>query len=187
MHEGQRKVEWKKWAKKVANDDNNEVVISSSWKTKQQGGSKSLKEVADQWWGELIQVVSTHMDVANSHLEQIASTAQSNRRKMQWHFLLMEGLVGQQQMLVLKLVEMASTAGSGRAKGVSEGQEEPQEMQGGELGGQEGKTEGAPGGALEDELEDVPGDEPGNGAGAEDGMEVDGQKKDKGKGKEKAL
>ncbi|KAG6330910.1 hypothetical protein ID866_8177 [Astraeus odoratus] len=33
------------------------------------------------------------MDVANGHLERIASTAQSNRRKIQWHHL-MEGLVG---------------------------------------------------------------------------------------------
>ncbi|KAG6326482.1 hypothetical protein ID866_12606, partial [Astraeus odoratus] len=33
------------------------------------------------------------MDVANGHLERIASMAQSNGQKMQWHFLLMEGLV----------------------------------------------------------------------------------------------
>ncbi|KAG6328224.1 hypothetical protein ID866_10864 [Astraeus odoratus] len=55
---------------------------------------ETLKEITDQWWGELIQAVSTCMDVANSHLEWIASTVQSNSRKMQWHYMLMEGLVG---------------------------------------------------------------------------------------------
>ncbi|KAG6326639.1 hypothetical protein ID866_12451, partial [Astraeus odoratus] len=38
------------------------------------------------------------MDVANGHLEQIASAVQSNGHKVQWHHLLMEGLVGQQQV-----------------------------------------------------------------------------------------
>ncbi|KAG6326479.1 hypothetical protein ID866_12611, partial [Astraeus odoratus] len=43
------------------------------------------------------------MDMANSHLERIASTAQSNGQKMQCHYMLMEGLVGQQQLLLSKL------------------------------------------------------------------------------------
>ncbi|KAG6327161.1 hypothetical protein ID866_11928 [Astraeus odoratus] len=180
--------EHKKWAKKVANeDDDDEIIMLSSWKTKWQGGGESLEEITDQQWGELIQAVSTHMDMANGHLEQIASAVQSNSCKMQWHHLLMEGLVGQQQLLVLKLVKMASAAGSGGAKEVAEGQEEPQELQGEELGGQEGETQGVPGGALEGGLEDVPGNELGNGTGAEDGTEEDAQKRDKGKGKEKAL
>ncbi|KAG6328434.1 hypothetical protein ID866_10654 [Astraeus odoratus] len=34
------------------------------------------------------------MDMAKSHLEKIAKAFQSNSQKMQWHFLLMEGLVG---------------------------------------------------------------------------------------------
>ncbi|KAG6328151.1 hypothetical protein ID866_10939 [Astraeus odoratus] len=138
----------KKQAKKAADDNKDDViVILSGWKTKQQGGGKLLKEITDQWWGELIQAVSTHMDVANGHLEWIVSTAQSNGWKMQWHFLLMEGLVGQQQLLVLKLVEMVSTAGSGRAKEVIEDQGELQEPQGGESGGQE-EIQGVPGGVL---------------------------------------
>ncbi|KAG6326258.1 hypothetical protein ID866_12830, partial [Astraeus odoratus] len=86
--------ECKKWAKKVVDDDNDDdIVILSGQKTKRQGGGELLEEVTDRWWGELIQVVSTHMDVANGHLERIASMAQSNGQKMQWHFLLMEGLV----------------------------------------------------------------------------------------------
>ncbi|KAG6327187.1 hypothetical protein ID866_11900 [Astraeus odoratus] len=62
----------------------------------------------------------------------------------------MEGLVGQQQVLLLKLVEVA-------------------------------------GGVPEGELEGVPGNEPEDGAGVEDGAGEEAQKKDKGKGKEKAL
>ncbi|KAG6326591.1 hypothetical protein ID866_12498 [Astraeus odoratus] len=103
------------------------------------------------------------MDVANGHLDQIASTSQSNGQKMQWHHLLMEGLVGQQQ-------------GPEELK-------ELQEMQGEWLGGQE-ETKGVPGGAPEDEPEDVPGNELGDGAGAEDGTGEEGQQS---KGKEKAL
>ncbi|KAG6326443.1 hypothetical protein ID866_12646, partial [Astraeus odoratus] len=163
--------EHKKQVKKVANeDDDDKVVILSGWKTKRQGGSESLEEVTDCQWGELIQAVSTRMDVANGHLERIASTAQSNGRKMQWHFLLMKGLVGQQQVLVSKLVEMAGAAGFGGAKGVAEGQEElkePQEMEGEGSEGQE-ETKGVPGGAPGDEPENAPGNEPENGAGAED-------------------
>ncbi|KAG6328117.1 hypothetical protein ID866_10971 [Astraeus odoratus] len=121
--------ECKKWVKKAANDDNdnNKIVILSGWKTKWQGGGKTLKEISDQRWGELIQAVSTCMDMANGHLERIASMAQSNGQKMQCHYMLMEGLVGQQQMLLSKLVEMASATGSGGAKEVAEGQEELQE------------------------------------------------------------
>ncbi|KAG6327486.1 hypothetical protein ID866_11602 [Astraeus odoratus] len=100
--------ERKKWVKKVANDDDDdEIVILSDQKTKQQGGGKMLKEISDN--------------------ERLVSVAQSNGCKMQWHHLLMEGLVGQQQLLVSKLVEMASTAGSGRAKEVIKDPEEPQE------------------------------------------------------------
>ncbi|KAG6326505.1 hypothetical protein ID866_12584 [Astraeus odoratus] len=178
--------ERKKRVKKVADEDeDDEVVILSGWKTKRQGGGESLEEITDRRWGELIQAVSSRMDVANGHLEKIASAAQSNRRKMQRHYMLMEGLVGQQQMLLSKLVEMASDAGSGRAKEVVEGREEPQEPQGEGLGGQE-ETEGVPGGAPGDEPENAPGNEPEDGAEAEDGAEEDAQKKDKGKGKEKA-
>ncbi|KAG6327742.1 hypothetical protein ID866_11347 [Astraeus odoratus] len=65
-------------------------------------------------------------------------------------------------------------AGSGGVRGIIK---DPEELQGEGSGGQEGDTEGVPGGAPEDE----PGDEPENGAGEE------GQKRDKGKGKEKAL
>ncbi|KAG6326434.1 hypothetical protein ID866_12655, partial [Astraeus odoratus] len=109
--------ERKKQAKKAADgSDDNEIVILSGRKTKRQGGSKTPEEITDRWWGELIQAVSSHMDIANGHLEKIASAAQSNRRKMQCHYMLMEGLVGQQQMLLSKLVEMTSDAGSGRAK-----------------------------------------------------------------------
>ncbi|KAG6326864.1 hypothetical protein ID866_12226 [Astraeus odoratus] len=61
------------------------------------------------------------MDVANSHLEWIASVVQSNSCKMQWHHLLMEGLVGQQQMLISRLVELSGAAGSEGAKKVAEG------------------------------------------------------------------
>ncbi|KAG6327284.1 hypothetical protein ID866_11805 [Astraeus odoratus] len=92
----------------------------------------------------------------------------------------------QWQMLLLKLVEMTSDAGSGRAKEVVKGEEEPKELQGEESEGQEGDTEGVPGGAPEGELEDAPGNELEDGAGAEDGTEEDAQKRDKGKGKEKA-
>ncbi|KAG6326739.1 hypothetical protein ID866_12351 [Astraeus odoratus] len=128
------------------------------------------------------------MDVANGHLEQIASAVQSNSCKVQRHHLLMEGLVGQQQVLLSKLVEGAGAAGSGGAGEVVEDPEElkePQETQGEGSGGQE-EIEGVPGGAPGDELENVPGDEPENGAGVEDGAEEEAQK-DKGKGKEKAL
>ncbi|KAG6328457.1 hypothetical protein ID866_10632 [Astraeus odoratus] len=141
-------------------------------------------------WGELIQAVSSHMDVANGHLEWIASTAQSNSRKVQWHHLLMEGLVGQQQVLLSKLVKMAGVAGSGGAREVTKGQEElkePQETQGEGSGCQEGETQGVPGGALEDAPEDVLGEELENGTGAEDGAGEEAQRKYKGKGKEKAL
>ncbi|KAG6327174.1 hypothetical protein ID866_11915 [Astraeus odoratus] len=93
-----------------------------------------------------------------------------------------------QQVLLSKLVEIVSTAGSGGSKEVIEDQEELKEPQGEESGGQEGDTEGVPGGAPEGELEYVLGEEPENGTGAEDGAETDGQQsKAKGKGKEKAL
>ncbi|KAG6325837.1 hypothetical protein ID866_13252, partial [Astraeus odoratus] len=177
----------KKQAKKADNDDDDDIAILSGQKTKQQGGGKTLKEVTDQRWGELIQAVPSHMDVANSHLEKIASTAQSNGRKMQWHHLLMEGLVGQQQLLVSKLVEMVSTAGSGGAKEVAKDQEELkelQEVQGEGLGGQEGEMQGVPGGAPEDAL----GEELENGTGVEDDAGEEGQEnKAKDKGKQKAL
>ncbi|KAG6336401.1 hypothetical protein ID866_2695 [Astraeus odoratus] len=68
----------------------------------------------------------------------------------------MEGLVGQQQMLVSKLEGIKTPA-------------EPQEPQGEGLGGQEDKNEGVPG--------EVPENEPENGVGKET------QKKDKGKQK----
>ncbi|KAG6330021.1 hypothetical protein ID866_9067 [Astraeus odoratus] len=102
--------ERKKWEKKAADDNNNEIIILSGQKTKQQGAGKMLEEISDQWWGELIQAVSTHMDVANNHLEKIVSMAQSNGWKMQCHYMLMKGLVGQQQLLVLKLVKMSGAA-----------------------------------------------------------------------------
>ncbi|KAG6327300.1 hypothetical protein ID866_11790 [Astraeus odoratus] len=127
------------------------------------------------------------MDVANGHLEKIASMAQSNRQKMQCHYVLMEGLVGQQQVLLSKLVEITSAAGSGGSKEVIEDQEELKEPQGEESGGQEGDTEGVPGGALEGEPEDAPGNELEDSTGVEDGAGEEAQKKDKGKGKEKAL
>ncbi|KAG6326877.1 hypothetical protein ID866_12212 [Astraeus odoratus] len=181
--------EHKKRAKKAANgDDNDEIVILSSRKTSRQGGGKTLKEITDRWWCELIQAVSTHMDVANGHLEWIASVAQSNGCKVQRHHLLMEGLVGQQQVLLSKLVKGAGAAGSGGAGEVIEDPEElkePQETQGEGSGGQE-ETEGVPGGAPGDEPENALGDELENGAGAEDGTEEEAQK-DKGKGKEKAF
>ncbi|KAG6328996.1 hypothetical protein ID866_10093 [Astraeus odoratus] len=123
------------------------------------------------------------MDVANSHLEWIAGAAQSNGQKMQQHFLLMEGLVGQQQVLISKLVEMSGATGSERAEEVVRGSKELkelQETQGEGLGGQ-GETEGVPGGAPEDELEGVLEKELEYGTGEE------AQKKDKGKGKEKAF
>ncbi|KAG6328783.1 hypothetical protein ID866_10306 [Astraeus odoratus] len=93
--------------------------------------------------------------------------------------------MGQQQVLLSKLVKIVSTAGSGGSKEVIKDQEEPKEPQGEESGGQEGDTEGVLGGALESEPEDVPGNEPEDGAGAEDGTGEEAQKKDK--GKEKAL
>ncbi|KAG6328420.1 hypothetical protein ID866_10670 [Astraeus odoratus] len=128
------------------------------------------------------------MDVANNHLERIVSVAQSNGWKMQWHHLLMEGLVGQQQMLLSKLVMMSSAKGSGGVIEVIEDQEEPQESQGEESGGQDSKTEGAmgegPGGVPEDEL----GNELENDTGAEVGTKEDGQQsKAKDKGKARAL
>ncbi|KAG6326104.1 hypothetical protein ID866_12985 [Astraeus odoratus] len=107
---------------------------------------------------------------------------------MQCHYMLMEGLVGQQQVLLSKLVEITSTAGSEGSKEVIEDQEEPKEPQGEELGGQEGETEGVPGGVPEEEPEYTPGKELENGTGAEDGTETDGQQsKAKCKGKEKVL
>ncbi|KAG6327100.1 hypothetical protein ID866_11989 [Astraeus odoratus] len=182
--------ECKKQAKKVANEDedkDDEIIILSGWKTKWQGGGKTLEEITDRWWGKLIQAVSTCMDVANGHLEQIASTVQSNGCKVQQHHLLMEGLVGQQQVLLSKLVEMAGATGSGGAKGTTEGQEGLKELRGEGSGGQE-ETEGVPGGVLEGEPEDALGNEPEDGAGLEDGTETEGQQsKTKGKGKEKAL
>ncbi|KAG6326621.1 hypothetical protein ID866_12468 [Astraeus odoratus] len=178
--------EHKKQAKKVADDDDDDkIVILSSQKTKQQGGSKMLEEITNQQWGELIQAVSTPMDVANGHLEQIASAVQSNSHKVQWHHLLMEGLVGQQQVLLSKLVEGVGATGSGGAGEVVEDPEEPKEAQGEGSGGQE-EIKGVPGGALGDEPENALGNEPENGAGVEDGTEEEAQK-DKGKGKEKAL
>ncbi|KAG6328334.1 hypothetical protein ID866_10756 [Astraeus odoratus] len=119
--------EHKKWAKKVADDDDDEIVILSGQKTKWQGGGKTLEEITDRWWGELIQAVSIHMDVANGHLEWIASAAQSNGHKVQWHHLLMEGLVGQQQVLLSKLVEVAGATGSGGEREVIEDPEELKE------------------------------------------------------------
>ncbi|KAG6329566.1 hypothetical protein ID866_9522 [Astraeus odoratus] len=85
------------------------------------------------------------MDIANGHLEKIASMAQSNGHKMQQHHLLMKELVGQQQ-----------------------NPEESKELQGEESGGQE-ETEGVSGDGLGGALENAPGNEPGNGAGVEDG------------------
>ncbi|KAG6328878.1 hypothetical protein ID866_10211 [Astraeus odoratus] len=70
------------------------------------------------------------MDMANSHLGKIASAAQSNRQKMQCHYMLMEGLVGQQQVLLSRLVKMLGAARSGGATGVAKGQEELKELQG---------------------------------------------------------
>ncbi|KAG6327349.1 hypothetical protein ID866_11739 [Astraeus odoratus] len=107
------------------------------------------------------------MDVANGHLEWIASVAQSNGCKVQWHHLLMKGLVGQQQD--------------------PEELKEPQEMQGEGSGGQE-ETKGVPGGAPGDEPENALGNELENGTGVEDGAGEEGQQSQaKGKGKEKAL
>ncbi|KAG6326566.1 hypothetical protein ID866_12523 [Astraeus odoratus] len=152
-----------------------------------QGAGESLEEITDQRWGELIQAVSSCMDVANGHLEKTASMAQSNSHKMQCHYMLMEGLVGQQQLLLSKLVEIVGAVESGGAKGTIEGAEELQEPQGEGSGGQE-ETEGVPGGVPEGEPEDAPGNEPEDGAGAEDGTGEEGQQSQaKGKGKEKAL
>ncbi|KAG6328197.1 hypothetical protein ID866_10892 [Astraeus odoratus] len=187
--------EHKKQVKKVGdNNDDDEIVILSGLKTRQQGAGGTLEEISNQRWGELIQAVSTCMDMANGHLERIASMAQSNERKMQWHFLLMEGLVGQQQLLVSRLVKLSGATASEWAKGVAKGQEELKELQGKGSGGQDGETEGVPGGALEGEPEDVPGNELEDDAGAEDGTgaedgagEEGQQSKAKGKDKEKAL
>ncbi|KAG6329383.1 hypothetical protein ID866_9706 [Astraeus odoratus] len=180
--------EKRKQVKQTAdNDDDNEIVILSGQKTRWQGSGETLEEITNQQWGELIQVVSTCMDVANGHLEKIVSVAQSNSCKMQWHYMLMEGLMGQQQLLLSRLVEIAGAMESGGAKGTTEGQEGPKELQGEELGGQEGETEGALGEGLGGALENAPGDELGNGTGVEDGVREEAQRMDKGKGKEKAL
>ncbi|KAG6327018.1 hypothetical protein ID866_12071 [Astraeus odoratus] len=88
----------------------------------------------------------------------------------------MEGLVGQQQMLISKLVEMSGAAGLERAEEVIRGSEELKEPQGEELGGQE-ETEGASEEGLRGALENALGNEPGNGTGG------NGQEKDKGKQK----
>ncbi|KAG6329418.1 hypothetical protein ID866_9672 [Astraeus odoratus] len=77
---------------------------------------------------------------------------QSNGQKMQWYYMLMEGLVGQQQLLISRLVKMEGAEGT-----------------------------------LGEELKGALEDEPGNGLGAEDDMGEEAQKRDKGKGKEKAL
>ncbi|KAG6329050.1 hypothetical protein ID866_10039 [Astraeus odoratus] len=122
------------------------------------------------------------MDVANSHPEKIASTAQNNGCKMQCHYMLMEGLVGQQQMLLSRLVEIMSAAGSEGSKEVIKDQKEPQKMQGGELGGQE-EIQVILGGVLGDKLEDVLGNELENGTGVKDSAGGNGQEKDKGKQK----
>ncbi|KAG6327202.1 hypothetical protein ID866_11887 [Astraeus odoratus] len=85
--------ERKKQAKKAADEDeDDEIIILSGQNIKQQGGGETLEEVTDRWWGELIQAVSSHMDMANGHLERIASMAQSNGWKMRCHYMLMEGL-----------------------------------------------------------------------------------------------
>ncbi|KAG6328153.1 hypothetical protein ID866_10936 [Astraeus odoratus] len=122
-----------------------------------------------------------------AHDKEIWRAEKSNGRKMQWHFLLMEGLVGQQQLLVSRLVKLSGAAGSEGAKGVAKDQEELKEPQEKGSGGQDGESEGALEGGLEGAPEDAPGDKPENGTEAEDGTEEDAQKKDKGKGKEKAL
>ncbi|KAG6327256.1 hypothetical protein ID866_11834 [Astraeus odoratus] len=129
------------------------------------------------------------MDVANGHLEWIASTAQSNGRKVQQHHLLMEGLVGQQQVLLSKLVERVGAAGSRGAGEVVKDPEELKELQEtqGEGSGGQKETKGIPGGAPEDEPENALEGEPANGTGVEDGAEKEAQKEDKGKEKEKAL
>ncbi|KAG6326273.1 hypothetical protein ID866_12816, partial [Astraeus odoratus] len=81
--------ECKKQAKKADDeDDEDEIIVLSGRKTKRQGGGELLEEIIDRRWGELIQAVSSRMDVANGHLERIASAAQSNGRKMQRHYML---------------------------------------------------------------------------------------------------
>ncbi|KAG6327098.1 hypothetical protein ID866_11991 [Astraeus odoratus] len=153
-------------------------------KAKQATAAEARKQ---QWVDSEAQASRSQMNIV-SHLEKIVGTSQSNGQKMQCHYMLMEGLVGQQQMLLSRLVEIVSATGSGGMREVVEGTEELkelQEMQGEGLGGQE-ETEGVPGGAPEDEPEDAPGNEPENGAGVEDGTGEEAQKKDKGKGKEKA-
>ncbi|KAG6329603.1 hypothetical protein ID866_9486 [Astraeus odoratus] len=176
-------------AKKVVDDNkDDDIVILSGQKTKWQGGGETLEGISNQQWEELIQAVSSCMDIANSHLEKIASAAQSNGCKMQCHYMLMEGLGGQQQMLLSRLVEITSTAGSGGSKEVAEGQEELREPQGEGLGGQEGEIQGVPEGVPEGEPEDALGDESENGAGAEDGTgEENPQEETQGKGKERAI
>ncbi|KAG6329303.1 hypothetical protein ID866_9788 [Astraeus odoratus] len=72
----------------------------------------------------------------------------------------MEGLVGQQQLLLSKLVKIVGG--------------KPQKPQGGESRGQEDETEGVLGEVPEGELEDVPGDELEDGTGAEDGTREEG-------------
>ncbi|KAG6327277.1 hypothetical protein ID866_11812 [Astraeus odoratus] len=124
------------------------------------------------------------MDVANGHLKWIASMAQSNGCKIQWHHLLMEGLVGQQQMLISRLVKLLGATGSEGAKEVAEGQEELKELQEKGPGGQDSETQGVPGRAPEDVPEDAPGEELENGIGVEDGAGEEGQLS---KGKEKAI
>ncbi|KAG6327397.1 hypothetical protein ID866_11692 [Astraeus odoratus] len=100
----------------------------------------------------------------------------------------MEGLVGQQQLLIRKWVELLNVAGSGGIKGVAEGQEEVKEPQGEDSGGQEDETEGALGEGLGGAPEDALGNELENGTEVEDGMGEDGQKsKAKGKSKEREL
>ncbi|KAG6328025.1 hypothetical protein ID866_11065 [Astraeus odoratus] len=128
------------------------------------------------------------MDIANGHLEKIAGTSQSNGQKMQCHYMLMEGLVGQQQMLLSRLVKIASATGSGGVREVIKDTEEPKEPQEEGLGGQEKEMQGVPGDAPGDEPENVLGNELGNGMGAEDGPGGDGpESKAKDKGKQKAL
>ncbi|KAG6328844.1 hypothetical protein ID866_10246 [Astraeus odoratus] len=69
------------------------------------------------------------MDIANSHLEQTVSALQSNGWKMQQHYMLMEGLVGQQQMLLSRLVKITGATGSGGAREVIKDPEELKELQ----------------------------------------------------------
>ncbi|KAG6329021.1 hypothetical protein ID866_10068 [Astraeus odoratus] len=150
MHEGQGMLEHKKWAKKAADNNNNDkIIMLSGQKTKWQGGS---------------------------HIQPHGCGQRPPRED------------SQQQVLLSKLVKIASTAGSGGSKEVVKDPEELkelQEMQGEESGGQEEEIQVVPGGALGDEPEDVLGNEPENGTGEEDGTGEEGQQsKAKGKGKE---